>query len=296
MLMTHDDESRRRELAQFLKDRRARLTPASAGVPTSARRRARGLLREEVALIAGVGLTWYTWLEQARPIKPSVRVLGSLARALRLSDVERTHLFHLARPDLEPSPAAQLASTVSPPLQRTMDGLAPNPAYAVNAVWDVIGWNKPAELVFGDFAAVEAERRNLLHLIFCDHAWRSLLRDWETISAFAVAQFRESTARLGGDPRFKALVAMLERDSESFRMHWRRRDVRQPAPQSKVLIHPHAGRLDLDYATFQADSDRDVRLTIYTPVNAGSAHRLAALADLAPRKRRGARVLAEARP
>lgn len=295
MLMLLDDEGRRRDLAQFLKDRRARITPASAGVPTGARRRARGLLREEVAMIAGVGLTWYTWLEQARPIKPSVRVLGNLAGALRLSDAECTHLFRLARPDLEPTPAAQLAAGVSSPLQRTMDGLSPNPAYAVNAVWDVIGWNKPAELVFGDFAAIDVERRNLLHLIFCDPAWRRLLRDWESISAFAVAQFRESTARLGGDPRFKELVGMLERDSESFRMHWRRRDVRRPAPQSKVLHHPHAGRLDLDYATFQADSDREVRLTIYTPVNAESAGRLATLADLGPRKRRVARVAPEAR-
>ena len=295
MLMPLDDDGRRRDLAQFLKDRRARITPASAGVPTGARRRAHGLLREEVAMIAGVGLTWYTWLEQARPIKPSVRVLGSLARALRLSDVERAHLFRLARPDLEPSPVAQLATAVSQPLQRTMDGLAPNPAYAVNAVWDVIGWNKPAELLFGDFAAVDVERRNLLHLIFCDPAWRKLLRDWEAISAFAVAQFRESTARLGGDPRFKQLVGMLERDSESFRMHWRRRDVRQPAPQSKVLNHRQAGRLDLDYATFQADSDREVRLTIYTPTTPEGAQKLAALAARPPRGSRTARSSIEVR-
>jgi hypothetical protein len=176
-----------------------------------------------------------------------------------------------------------------------MDGLAPNPAYAVNAVWDVIGWNKPAELVFGDFAAIDGDRRNLLHLIFCDPAWRVLLRDWETISAFAVAQFRESTARLGGDPRFKTLVGVLERDSESFRRHWRRRDVRQPAPQSKVLDHPRTGRLDLDYATFQADSDREVRLTIYTPATAESAQRMAALATPVQRKSRPARNTLEAR-
>ena len=295
MLMPLDDEIRRRDLAQFLNYRRARITPASAGVLTGARRRARGLLREEVATIAGVSLTWYTWLEQARPIKPSVQVLGSLARALRLSDVERTHLFRLARPDLEPSPAAQLATAVSSPLQRTMDGLAPNPAYAVNAVWDVIGWNKPVELVFGDFAAIDAERRNLVHLIFCDPAWRTLLRDWETISIFVVAQFRESTARLGSDLRFKELVRMLERDSESFREHWRRRDVRQPAPQSKVMDHPRAGRLDLDYATFQADSDRDVRLTIYTPATAESAQRIAALATPVRRKSAPARSSLEAR-
>jgi transcriptional regulator with XRE-family HTH domain len=291
-----EDDGRRRDLAQFLRDRRARIAPAAAGVPTGARRRARGLLREEVAMIAGVGVTWYTWLEQARPIKPSVRVLGSIARALRLNDVERTHLFRLARPDLEPAPPAQLANSVSRALQRTMDGLAPNPAYATNAVWDVIGWNKPAAQIFGDFGAIEPERRNLIHLIFCEPAWRDLFRAWEVISVFAVAQFRESTARLGSDARFKDLVRMLERDSEAFRKHWRRRDVQQPIPQSKVLDHPLAGKLELEYSTFQADSDRDVRLTIYTPANADSARSIERLVKHPTRAARAPRSQIEARP
>ncbi|HEV8390195.1 MAG TPA: helix-turn-helix transcriptional regulator [Dongiaceae bacterium] len=291
-----EDGGRRRELAQFLKDRRARIAPGVVGVPVGARRRARGLLREEVAMIAGVGVTWYTWLEQARPIKPSVRVLGSIARALRLSDVERTHLFKLARPDLEPAPPAQLATAISYALQRTMDALAPNPAYAVNAVWDVIGWNKPAALIFGDFGRIEAERRNLLYLIFCDPDWKELFREWETISAFAVAQFRESTARLGGDARFKELVRMLEQDSESFRQHWRRRDVHRPIPQSKILDHPRAGRLNLEYSTFQADSDRDVRLTIYTPGDAESARRIVTLTERPLRAVPATRRQIEARP
>ncbi len=291
-----EDDGRRRDLAQFLRDRRERIAPAAAGVRAGARRRARGLLREEVAMIAGVGVTWYTWLEQARPIKPSVRVLGSIARALRLSDVERTHLFRLARPDLEPAPPAQLASGVSRALQRTMDGLAPNPAYATNAVWDVIGWNKSAAQVFGDFGAIEPASRNLIHLIFYEPRWRELFREWDAISAFAVAQFRESTARLGSDARFKELVRMLERDSEAFRRHWRRRDVQQPIPQSKVLDHPLAGKLDLEYSTFQADSDRDVRLTIYTPANADSARRVEGLAKQPARTTRAPRTQIEARP
>ena len=279
MTLSLDDDGRRRDLAQFLRNRRDRIAPAAAGLTIGARRRARGLLREEVAMIAGVGVTWYTWLEQARPIKPSVRVLGSIARALQLSDVERSHLFRLARPDLEPEAPARLATGVSHALQRTMDGLAPNPAYAVNAVWDVIGWNEVAAHVFGDFSRIEQARRNLLYRIFCDPAWKALFREWETISGFAVAQFRESTARITGNPRYKEIVRMLERDSEEFRRHWRRRDVHQPIPQSKVLDHPAAGRLDLDYATFQADSDRDVRLTIYTPANPESARGLTALCE-----------------
>lgn len=292
MRLELDDSGRRRELAQFLKDRRERILPSSAGIRIGTRRRAKGLLREEVAMLGGVGVTWYTWLEQARPITPSVQVLNGIARALQLSDVELRHLYQLARPDLEPIPLTQLPTSVSSSLQRTMDGLAPNPAYAVNAVWDVIGWNESAEKVFGDFAAMAPQQRNLIYLLFCDPIWKALFRDWETISAFAVGLFRESTARLGNDERFKQLVQMLEQNSASFRMHWHRRDIYQPMPRSKVLDHPRAGRLDLEYATFQADSDRHVRLTIYTPVDAESMRRLAML--LEPNRRRTPRPRAHA--
>jgi transcriptional regulator with XRE-family HTH domain len=280
--MLLQDDDRRKDLAQFLKDRRGRIAPATAGVSPGARRRARGLLREEVAMIAGVGVTWYTWLEQARPIKPSVHVLSDIARALRLDDAERMHLLRLARPDLEPAPAVRLATSASPALLRTMESLAPNPAYAVNAVWDVIAWNKAAARVFGDFATIKGERRNLLYLIFCDRHWRSLFDGWEAIAASAVAQFRAGTARHNGDARFKSLLKLLERESPEFREHWRRRDVRRPMPRSKVLDHPRAGRLDLEYATFQPDGDPDVRLTIYTPANAESARRLWKLSPVRP--------------
>jgi transcriptional regulator with XRE-family HTH domain len=272
-VLLHDDD-RRRDLAQFLKDRRGRISPSAVGVTAGARRRARGLLREEVAMIAGVGVTWYTWLEQARPIKPSVHVLGHIARALRLDDAERTHLFRLARPDLEPAPSLRLATTVSPALLRTMESLAPNPAYAVNALWEVVGWNTAAVRVFGDFARFDAQRRNLLYRIFCDPDWRGLFQDRESISASAVAQFRAGTARLNGDARLKSLLDLLERESSAFCEHWRRRDVRQPASRSKVLQHPRLGRLDLEYATFQPDGEPDVRLTIYTPADVESARRI----------------------
>ena len=291
-----ENEDRRKDLAQFLKDRRARIAPAAAGLAVGTRRRARGLLREEVAMMAGVGVTWYTWLEQARPVKPSVRVVGSIARALRLDEAERAHLFRLARPDLEPAPATQLATRISQTLQRTMEALSPNPAYATNAVWDVIGWNKAATCVFSDFERIEAERRNLLYLLFCDPDWRILFQDWETISASAVAQFRAGTARLGSDARFRQLVSTLERDSASFRAHWRKRDVHQSAPRSKVLTHSNAGRLDLEYATFQPDGDGDVRLTIYTPADAESARRIAMLVEPPARRAHPARRQAEARP
>ena len=283
MTMLFEETERRKDLAQFLRDRRARIAPAVAGLQIGTRRRARGLLREEVAMIAGVGVTWYTWLEQARPIRPSLRVLGGIARALRLDEAESAHLYRLARPDLEPAPKAQIALGVSPALLRTMEGLAPHPAYATNAMWDLVAWNKPAVSVFGDFARIEPDRRNILHMLFCHPDWRKLFKDWAAISALAVAQFRASTARLTAEPRLQAFIRTLEESSEEFRTQWNRRDVRLPTACSKVLEHPSASRLHLDYATFQPDGGQDVRLTIYTPGDRPSAERLAALAKRPPR-------------
>lgn len=262
------DADRRRTLAQFLRDRRERLSPAAIGLAIGRRRRAKGLLREEVAQAAGIGVTWYTWLEQARDVTPSPRVVDGLARALRLDAAERAHLFRLARADLEPATAMSLVRDLPEPLQRALDGLAPHPAYAVNAMWDIIGWNAPASRLFGDFGRLPGERRNILWLLFCDPAWAELFIDIDTIRESAVAQFRATTARLAADPGFLHFVKTLGQASPGFQAVWCRRDVREPAALHKDLVHPKLGRLSLDYATFRPDGIEDVRFTIYTPADA----------------------------
>ena len=259
---------RRHDLAQFLKSRRERLSPAALGLATGRRRRAKGLLREEVAQAAGIGTTWYTWLEQARDVTPSPRVVDGLARALQLDAAERAHLFRLARPDLEPVRSINLVRELPAPLQRALAALAPHPAYAVNAMWDVIGWNMPAARLFGDFARHPAERRNILWLLFCDPAWAKLFAGIDAIRESAVAQFRASTARLAADPGLLQFVAALGHASPDFQAIWRRRDVREPAALHKDLAHPKLGRLALDYATYRPDGIEDLRFTIYTPADA----------------------------
>jgi transcriptional regulator with XRE-family HTH domain len=279
------ESERRKDLAQFLRGRRERLSPASAGLIVGSRRRAKGLLREEVAQMAGVGLTWYTWLEQARPITPSVHVIDNLARALRLDAAERAHLFRLARPELEPVPATQLAKALPDPLQRAIIGLEPHPAYAINMMWDVIGWNQSATKLFGDFGKLAPEQRNIIHLLFCDPAWEKLFIDCQMIRESSVAQFRASTARLGADPGFLRFIEALGHASPEFKMIWRRQDVREPNARRKDLAHPQAGRLSFDYVTLRPDGEDDVRFTIYIPADARSSRKLDALLKKPPRHR-----------
>jgi transcriptional regulator with XRE-family HTH domain len=135
--------ARRSELADFLRDRRARVTPESVGLPGDGRRRTPGLRREEVAQLAGVGLSWYTWLEQGRDIRPSAQVLDALARVLRLGTAEHAHLFHLARVEL-PLPGGDYPREAPPELAAIVEGLLPNPAYLIGPRTDVLAWNRAA--------------------------------------------------------------------------------------------------------------------------------------------------------
>ena len=281
---TIDRETKRREaLGRFLRAKRQRIRPDERGVAVRRRRRAQGLLREEVAEIAGVSLTWYTWLEQARPTNPSLRVLEGLASALGLTPVERAHLFRLARPDLDPAEAGA-SSALSPSLIATLHGLAPHPVYASNARWDVLAWNLPATRVFGDFGALPPHERNIVHRLLLDPAWRSLFVDWEVLAEATVGQFRATTVHLA-DPALDALIARLTAQSPLFARTWERLSVAEPRACQKTLRHPTAGTLAFDYSTFRPeDAATDVRFTIYTPSDAITAKRMHSL--LAPRRGR----------
>jgi transcriptional regulator with XRE-family HTH domain len=154
-------ESRRREFAAFLRSRRERLTPNDVGLPQGFRRRALGLRREEVALLAGVGTTWYTWLEQGRDVRPSAEVLSALARALKLDPTERRHLFLLN--DRPPPEALKSGPQVVPePLIRMLDSMAGQPSYVVGRRWDVLAWNRAAVAVFGDYGRLHGDARNTI--------------------------------------------------------------------------------------------------------------------------------------
>jgi len=239
------DTQRRDELALFLKAKRAALSPQSVGLRPARRRRASGLLREEVAQRAGISPTWYTWLEQGREINPSAEVLDRLAEALLLTASERAHLVTLAKP--KAAATLQFTREAPPMLISWINGLE-QPAYVLNGRWDVLAWNESARRMLGDFATLASEDRNILRMTFLWDHWRTLFADCEDLAASVVAQFRAEAARHAGVPDVLALTSQLARDSAEFAALWQRRQLDVARLKSKRLRHPELGSIDLTYA------------------------------------------------
>ncbi|PWI43930.1 helix-turn-helix transcriptional regulator [Streptomyces sp. ICBB 8177] len=241
--MAHED--RRRALAQFLRSRRNRLTPSDVGIVAGSRRRAPGLRREEVAQLSGVSVTWYTWLEQARDITVSRQVLESLASTLKLDRAERRHLLWLGgeQPPTEPEPPVG----VSPALQRLVDALDPNPAYVLNATWDLLAWNRSEAGLIGDPSARDDDERNIIWLVFTEPKLRELLVDWPAQARSLLAQYRADAERNIGDPRFDRLTAALREASAEFRSWWDSHDIRDFRAARRQFMHPRLGLLTVDY-------------------------------------------------
>src|ERR1017187_5888031 len=182
-------QSSRAELSAFLRSRRERVTPEQAGLPPGLRRRTPGLRREEVAQLAGVGVTWYTWLEQGRPIRASASVLEAVARTLRLDTVERQHLFRLAEmPDTAvPEAGGQL---LRPEIQAILDGLSPMPASVVTERYDILAWNAAYTVLFPRTAEIRPADRNSLLYCFTRSACCSAIENQGDQRAAMVAQLR----------------------------------------------------------------------------------------------------------
>jgi len=270
-------QARRDEFAAFLRSRRERLTPDGVGLPAGLRRRTPGLRREEVALLAGVGTTWYTWLEQGRDVRPSVEVLSALAAALRLDAAERHHLFAL-NDRQTPAPRASGPETVPEPLLRMLASMTAQPAYVLGRRWDVLAWNNAAARVFGDYAARQGDARNIMHMLFADPAHRRLLVDWDLLAPAALAMFRADTARHAGDGDFQRLIDMLAHASKEFRGWWERHDVLRPVTGHKRIHHPQGGRMDFEYTSLEVSDLPDMRFVVYTPLAQNrSVQKLAAL-------------------
>jgi transcriptional regulator with XRE-family HTH domain len=261
----------RQDLTDFLKRRRARLLPLDAGLVAGARRRTPGLRREEVAQLAGVGISWYTWFEQGRDIQVSAHFLENLARALRLDVAEREHLFTLAQH--RPPPLARFVpQAVTPALQNMLESF-PNPAYLKTLRSDLVAWNRPMTVMFGDFGAIPPERRNILWLLFTDPKYRRLMVDWETDARRLIARFRLDSGRAGNDPTFVELVRELEQASPEFRSWWQQHDVDGFGEGVKRFRHPRLGEIEFEHTAFTTDGNSDLRLIVYTPASDDSARK-----------------------
>jgi transcriptional regulator with XRE-family HTH domain len=267
-------------LGTFLRDRRAKLDPAAFGLPLK-RRRTPGLRREEVAQRANVSATWYTWLEQGRGGGPSADVLDRIARAMMLTGVEREHLFllGLGRP---PEVHYQAAEGVTPRLQRVLDSLELSPAFIKTPTWDVVAWNRAAAAVLTDYGALAPEQRNILRLIFRNSRVRAAQSDWESVARFVVAAFRADVARAGAAKNIQALVDELCQSSPEFEAMWRDNDVRTYGDGAKILRHPIAGPIAMEYSAFAVDGRPDLGMVIYSPATPADADRIRSLVASKP--------------
>ncbi|NUY34917.1 helix-turn-helix domain-containing protein [Paraburkholderia sp. JPY303] len=259
-------DRRRCELGAFLRSRREHLSPAAVGLPDGFRRRTPGLRREEVAMLADVGTTWYTWLEQGRDVRASEEVLIAIADALRLDAVERRHLFVLSD---RPSPEVRSTTPekLEEPVQRMLASLSGQPAYVTGRRWDILGWNRAATLVFGDYGQLSADERNLMFMVFANARHRRLLVDWEEVARASLAMFRNDSARYVGDPDFERLISTLRHRSNEFNAWWRRHEVLNPLSNIKRIRHPRKGLMVFEYTSFALLDGSDRKLTVYTPLD-----------------------------
>lgn len=259
---------RRTELAAFLRSRRERIRPEDVGMPPGGRRRISGLRREELAVLAGVGVTWYTWLEQGRPINPSTQVLNALARTLRLDPVERAYLFRLAEVPSVPTPGGS-NGTLPGTVRDVLDSL-PYPASVTNERFDLLAWNKNYQRLFPRLAWLPADQRNTMLGLFTSPACCSALVDRDEYRAAMVGQLRAAYAEHVHDPAWTDFIRRLQTRSPDFAAAWAANNVTQPAGYSKLLRHPGVGHFKVTTADFAVQALPGTRMSIYTPADPAS--------------------------
>ncbi|KAA0024841.1 helix-turn-helix transcriptional regulator [Antrihabitans cavernicola] len=255
------------ELAEFLRSRRARLTPEDVGLrPSLGLRRVPGLRREELAAAAGVSVDYYTRLEQGRASGASEAVLDAIARVLQLDPSERKHLGRLTKPV---RPKRLPPQRVRPGLQRVLDSMTDVPAFVLGRRMNVLAWNRLACAMITDFAELEPWQANMPRLVFLHDESRSLYPDWDAVSRETVGYLRWDAGRYPDDPDLAALIGELSIKSDDFRRLWSEHDVLEKTFGKKSMSHPIMGDVEFGYETFTMPGDPDQTLCIYT-VEAGS--------------------------
>jgi transcriptional regulator with XRE-family HTH domain len=253
---------RRTELGTFLRSRRERLSPQDVGLPPSLRRRTPGLRREEVAQLAGVGVTWYTWLEQGRPINASIQVLDSIARTLRLDPDEHSHLYRLADvPSLAPSGAA--SETLGPEVQTVLDAMNLI-ACVISERFDLLAWNRSYESLFPAVSSHVGKYRNIVWNMFtapsCCHVFLNRAQEMPRI----VATLRASYAHHVGEPHWEHFIKDLIENSAQFAQLWAQHEVGSYGTRVKILEHPGIGRLQFRSMSMGIHASPGARMVVYT--------------------------------
>jgi transcriptional regulator with XRE-family HTH domain len=265
-------ELRRAELGDFLKVRRGRLSPQDFGMPAGSRRRTPGLRREEVALLAGVGVTWYTWLEQGRQINASSQVLDAVARTLRLDFAEREHLYRLA--EAVPVRDACAADAVPDTVMEILTGLDPLPASVINSRFDVLASNDASSELFWDWHTLPCIHKNTLWCCVTEPSAAAKFPEYDQQVRYMVARMRVAYADHVGDPDWEEDIRRLSRLSPEFADLWARHEVSHPKPRSLGFLHPEVGMLRFAATELDVAEMAEARIIVYTPLDASTRERL----------------------
>jgi hypothetical protein len=256
-------EQRRAELGQFLKARRARLSPGDFGLPRGSRRRTPGLRREELALLAGVGVTWYTWLEQGRQINASTQVLDAVARTLRLDRAEREHLYRLA--EATPVRTECERSVVPETIREIMHSLEPLPATLINSRFDILLSNAASEELFWEWHTLPCIHKNNLWCVVTEPSARSKFPEYDDQVRYMVARLRAAYSAHLSDPDWEEDIRRLASLSREFAEIWERHEVAEPESRVTTYLHPAAGQLNFAVSELNVPDLPEARILVYTP-------------------------------
>ena len=261
-------ELRRAELGQFLKARRALLSPADFGLPRGSRRRTPGLRREELALLAGVGVTWYTWLEQGRQINASTQVLDAVARTLQLDRAEREHLYRLA--EATPLRTECERSAVPEAIREIVHSLEPLPATLINSRFDILMSNAAAEELFWEWHTLPCVHKNNLWCVVTEPSARDKFPEYDDQVRYMVARLRAAYSSHLGDQDWEEDIRRLAGLSREFAELWERHEVAEPEPRVTTYLHPAAGPLTFAVSELNVPDLPEARILVYTPRDDGT--------------------------
>lgn len=273
----NSEQQRYKELGDFLKTRRVKILPSQVGILSSQRRRTPGLRREEVAQLAGISLTWYTWLEQGRPIQVTTSVVESLSRVLQLDREECHHFYRLANQPL-PADIPKSRETVSPALQHMLDHLRYCPALITDQRWNVIAWNKASCTIFGDFDSMSDRERNIVWAMFTDSKYKELFVDWDRHAKGMVGRFRSTSGKYIEDYWFNQFIDELKTRSPEFNLWWPLHEIKNNGELYKQLNHPQVGQLDFEINNFDLADHSSLKMAVHVPMpGTDTAEKMASL-------------------
>lgn len=262
-----NDKTRLEALSAFLKAKRAQIKPESVGLPAGTRRRTPGLRREEIAQLAGVSTTWYTWLEQGRDIKVSSLVLDCISTALQLNNDERDYLYDLAlETKIEIAHPKKDQSELSPSLKRILEELTYCPTIITDRHCHIVGWNSAAAHVFLDFEQISNDQRNLIRLVFTRKELKALAVNWEQFAKGFLAIFRTYYGHYHGDEWYNQFIKEMSNSHPKFQDLWQESHVSKAPELIIEFRHAKAGKMLFNLTSLQVQGDMDLRCSIYTPV------------------------------